>query len=110
MSDDKINQMLHFQKIFQDSLGVSIFSTEYRKDMILAMHTELSELLQELDWKPWRKTVKIEDIEKIHGELSDIWHFLINLTMSFGIFSTDEIYQMFMEKHIINKERQKDGY
>lgn len=50
------------------------------RDLTLAVHTELSEMLSELPWKPWKKgEAKPYEIEKAQKELIDALIFLLEI-------------------------------
>lgn len=78
------------------------------KNTILALQSELQELLDCFSWKPWRKQQKT-DIENVKKEWIDCLHFLLSLANTIGL-SEKEIFEMYNEKHKINLERQSEGY
>lgn len=73
----------------------------------LALHTELSESLQETNWKPWRdKQTHTEWLEQYKGELIDCMHFFVNLCLNSGM-NAEEVYRRYIEKNKINQERMR---
>lgn len=107
---NEMEELIELQKKLQQKMKVK-FDLQYKKDMILACHTELSEALQNLHWKPWRKYSKEvdEDRESYLYELIDVQHFLLNLFIAEGLDATD-IKRFFKDKNNINVRRQEDGY
>lgn len=85
---------------------------KWHKEYILAMHAELSELLEWANWKHW-KTEKVEytdeRINEIHIELIDILHFWTNLCIVWSL-TPERIVELYREKNIENHKRQDKGY
>jgi len=79
---------------------------------ILAMHAELSELLEWTNWKIHKKKRVIYDDERIaeiHIELIDLLHYWMNLCIIWNL-SPQEIVRIFKEKNDENNNRQNRGY
>lgn len=79
---------------------------------ILAMHAELSELLEWTNWKIHKKTRTIytpEILKEIHIELIDLLHFWINLCIIWN-FTPEMIVELFNEKNNENHARQDRKY
>jgi len=79
---------------------------------ILAMHAELSELLEWTNWKIHKKERVIYDDERIaeiHIELIDLLHYWMNLCIIWNL-SPQEIVRIFKEKNDENNNRQNRGY
>lgn len=53
--------------------------------LVLALTDELHELLRETPWKPWKKSYIKVDQEKVLAELCDCWHFMMELTLLWGM-------------------------
>lgn len=51
-------------------------SRDQVRTYFLAMIVELTELMNELNWKPWKKSEKQVDVEKVADEFADILAFL----------------------------------
>ncbi len=84
-------------------------NNEYIKDMCLAAHSEISEILNEVNWKPWKKSNKTICPEKYKGEVIDLMHFVINLGLAASM-TPDELFHMYIQKNKENLQRQKEGY
>jgi len=79
---------------------------------ILAMHAELSELLEWTNWKLHKKTRVIYDKNRVHDmhiELIDILHYWMNLCIIWGL-TPDEIIRIYEKKNTENHDRQNRGY
>jgi hypothetical protein len=72
-----------------------------------AMDAELKELKDDLLWKWWSKD-KI-DLQNIRVELIDILHFLVSAMLSAGL-SAEKVYDIYNQKHAVNRARQDVGY
>lgn len=96
-----------------------LMTSSYDKDReqmsswnILAMHAELSELLEWTNWKIHKKTRVEYDanrIREIHIELIDILHYWMNLCIIWGL-TPEKIVRMYEEKNDENHKRQDRGY
>lgn len=85
---------------------------EITKNLMLyiqALQVELAEALQELNWKPWKKTKKSVSIDKLHEELIDCAHFMLELLIISGM-DAKQIFSSYNKKMDINLNRQKQGY
>lgn len=74
---------------------------------------ELSEMLEEVRWKPW--SVRADDEPVIPNkqayikEAVDVGHFIANMLVAGGV-STDEYWEAYRAKMQVNRERQlRDG-
>lgn len=74
----------------------------------LAAMVELSEMLQETPWKPWKKNQEFNKV-LAKEELIDVMHFIVNLALCLGM-TYDEFDFMFMEKNKVNFRRREYGY
>ena len=80
---------------------------------ILACMDELTELLNELNWK-WWKNEKPLDHEAIRGELVDVLHFFVSMCIRSGMDAKD-LFDGYVAKNRENFDRQygrsqKKGY
>lgn len=80
---------------------------------ILACMDELTELLNELNWK-WWKNEKPLDHEAIQGELVDVLHFFVSMCIRSGM-SAEDLFEGYIAKNRENFDRQygrsqKKGY
>jgi len=116
--EQKLEKIFQLQKTFDDELikrrnleGIDT-STWIQKE-ILAMISELAELLDEVNFK-WWKNPKELDYDAIKEELVDILHFYVSMCLKVGM-SPDEVYKIYVEKNKENHMRQqglsnKQGY
>jgi len=112
---DRLADMLAMQRRLQiESYGEdpSSLTPEKRADffrsMAFALNTELTEVSEEIGWKPWA-TSRHLNREAYLKELIDAWHFMMNLWLIAG-GTADEFYEMYMAKHKVNAKRQEEGY
>lgn len=80
---------------------------------VLAMLSELSELLDEVNFK-WWKNPKELNFDNIKGELIDILHFFASMCLKVGM-DAPEVYERYIQKNRENFLRQygkseKAGY
>lgn len=76
---------------------------------VLAAHAELSEVLQEVGWKPWADPRGWVNREGVLKECVDTAHFLANVLSAIGV-SDDEWEAAYQAKQQVNRERQAVGY
>ncbi|QGG48231.1 dUTPase [Heliorestis convoluta] len=86
---------------------------EWLQKETLAMISELSELLDEVNFK-WWKNAKPIDEDAIKEELVDIMHFFVSMCLKAG-FTPEELYERYKKKNQENFDRQaglskKEGY
>jgi len=107
---DKLDKMFQLQKLLQLKIGYQPeqYRMDYFKDMFIGCITELCEVIENTAWKPWKKSSKT-DLIKTRKELIDVWHFLINLSISAGL-TPETIFNEFIKKNEINNRRQDNGY
>lgn len=89
------------------TLGGGDFA-EYVRWNVLAAQVELSEFIQELEWKPWRDGNGRPDPlarERAVEELVDVQHFIANLYVALGV-SGPELVNAYRRKQQINRNRQ----
>lgn len=80
---------------------------------VLAMISELAELLDEVNFK-WWKNEKPVDEAALHGELVDILHFFVSMCIRAGM-DADKLFEGYIAKNRENFDRQygrsqKKGY
>lgn len=122
MTTDKLEHLIRMQLNLQREFGFN-FDTmphdeqiAYIRDHHQAVIMEMSEVLNEVDWKPW--TVNPQRIihrDEYVAELVDVLHFWINmiLVVSGKMTTTeiaDEIFTRYALKNRVNTHRQLDGY
>ncbi len=83
---DNLEEMFKLQKKLNDTtngenweLGVNKFGKEI--NWLRCIHMEVSELIESTPWKHWKNINSDADIENIHIELVDIWHFLMSYVL-----------------------------
>ena len=86
---------------------------EWMQKEVLAMLSELSEVLDEVNFK-WWKNKKPVDSEALQGELVDILHFFVGMCLHAGL-DADSLFEKYRLKNKENFDRQygrseKKGY
>ena len=114
---DKLDKIFEMQKLLDDDIAARRhleFSTEeWMQKEVLAMLSELSEVLDEVNFKWWKNKKPIDD-NALRGELVDILHFFVSRCIRSGM-SADELFERYVEKNKENFDRQygrseKKGY
>ena len=79
----KLEEMFLLQKQLNDNtnglnweLGENKFGKEI--NWLRCIHIEVAELIDSTPWKHWKNIDASSDMENIHIELVDIWHFLMS--------------------------------
>jgi hypothetical protein len=96
---------------FPDQLEGDEFA-EFMRFNALGLHTELSELMQEIPWKPWASVRGRPDEKhrrKAVVEAVDVLHFMANILTALRV-SDEELTAAYRAKMIRNLERQREGY
>lgn len=80
---------------------------------VLAMISELSEVLDEVNFKWWKNPKPVDDAA-LKGELVDILHFFVSMCLKSGM-SAEELFSLYKAKNQENFDRQygrsqKHGY
>ena len=73
----------------------------------LAMRQEMSELIDSLHWKWWKK--QETDIGNVKVELVDILHFFVSMCTVAGMNAND-VMALYFKKNKLNHKRQDGGY
>jgi len=101
----KLEEMFLLQKQLNDStngknweLGINKFSKEI--NWLRCIHMEVSELIDSTPWKHWKNINADPNMNNIHVELVDIWHFLMsyilqetNIPKAVSLVNTHCIYE-----------------
>lgn len=101
----KLEEMFLLQKKLNDStnginweLGVNKFDKEI--NWLRCIHMEVAELIDSTPWKHWKNISAEPDMNNIHVELVDIWHFLMsyilqetNIPKAVSLVNTHCIYE-----------------
>ena len=112
---DLYERQIELQKKIGSRIDLPLTKEErehWTKENVLAIHAELTELLDWTNWKSWKKT-KVEytptRILELQMEIIDILHFWLNLCIIWGM-TPDVIMARYIEKNSINHKRQESGY
>lgn len=115
---DKLDNIFHWQDKFDSELvekrGLEgIPMEQWIQKETLAMMSELSELIDEVNFK-WWKNEKPVNTDKVKDELVDILHFFVSMCLKTGM-SAQELHQRYLDKNKENFDRQhgvseKKGY
>ena len=97
-----VNKMRNLYQIEEPFDGYRIFM------LSTALLHEAVELQRETNWKWWKKESKT-DIDKVQGEIIDIWHFMIQVSIEAGL-DPKRLVEKYMEKNRENLARQERGY
>ena len=114
---DKLDKIFEMQKLLDDDIAarrnLDFTTEEWMQKEVLAMLSELSEVLDEVNFK-WWKNKKPLDTDALRGELVDILHFFVSMCIRSGM-DADELFARYIEKNKENFDRQygrseKKGY
>lgn len=114
---DKLETIFNMQRSLDDDI-VRLRGLDYPKDVwlqkeVLAMLSELSEVLDEVNFKWWKNPKPVDD-DALRGELVDVLHFFVSMCLKSGM-DADELFARYCEKNKENFDRQygrseKRGY
>ena len=109
MSNDMLVEIFRLQKQFDTALaekrGLDFDQETWIQKEILAIISELSEVLDEVNFKWWKDPQTI-DHERLKEEIVDVLHFFVSMCIKAGI-GPEELYQAYLEKNKENINRQK---
>ena len=114
---DKLDTIFMMQNSFDSELeqrrNLNFTQQEWIQKQTLAMISELSEILDEVNFK-WWKNPKVVDADAVKGELVDILHFFTGMCLKMGMTS-QELFELYLAKNKENFDRQnglseKKGY
>ena len=114
---DKLDIIFGLQKALdtdiQERRSLDFTMEQWIQKDVLAMISELAELLDEVNFKWWKNEKPIDE-EALHGELVDILHFFVSMCIRAGLDS-DKLYEGYIAKNKENFDRQygrsqKKGY
>lgn len=114
---DKLEKIFEMQgvldKYITDSRNLDFTKEEWVQKRCLALISEVSELLVEVNFK-WWKNPKELDVAATKEELVDILHFLVGMCIDVGM-TADEMFKIYYDKNKENFDRQnglsaKKGY
>ncbi|RXJ98425.1 deoxyuridinetriphosphatase [Arcobacter sp. CECT 8986] len=120
----KLEEMFLLQKELNDStngknweLGINKFEKEI--NWLRCIHMEVAELIDSAPWKHWKNINAEPDMNNVHVELVDIWHFLMsyilqetNVPKAVSLVNTHCIYEANEEVDVkaMIKEAEKLSY
>ncbi len=120
----KLEEMFLLQKELNDStngknweLGSNKFGKEI--NWLRCIHMEVAELIDSTPWKHWKNINAKPDMNNIHVELVDIWHFLMsyilqetNIPKAVSLVNTHCIYEVSedVDVKLMIKESEKLSY
>ena len=122
----KLEEMFLLQKKLNDDtngtnweLGINKFDKEI--NWLRCIHMEVSELIDSTPWKHWKNITEAPDLNNIHVELVDVWHFLMsyilqetNIPKAVSLVNTHCIYEAVemedIDPKLIVKESEKLSY
>lgn len=115
---DKLDIIFEMQKqLNQDIIAKrnleNISKDEWVQKQTLAMISELSELLDEVNFKWWKNPKKVDE-HAVKEEMVDILHFFVSMCLSYNM-DANELFQIYKDKNQENFDRQnglskKSGY
>ena len=114
---DKLDRIFAMQAQLDQKIArernLEYSTEEWVQKEVLAIISELSEILDEVNFK-WWKNKKELDLDQLKEEIVDVLHFLTSMSLKAGM-SSEEIFQIYMKKNEENIKRQegkseKQGY
>ena len=82
-----------------------ISKEEWIQKQTLAMISELSELIDEVNFKWWKNKKEVDE-QLVKEELVDILHFFVSMCLVYDM-DGEELFRMYMDKNKENFDRQK---
>ena len=114
---DKLDLIFQLQQSLDDDI-VQRRNLDFSKEVwmqkeVLAMISELSEVLDEVNFKWWKNPKAIDD-DALKGELVDVLHFFVSMCLKSGM-DAEELFARYKAKNQENFDRQygrsdKKGY
>ena len=110
---DRLNTIFENQRLLQSCMGNPMGAgQEGVYHNIMGIINETQEVLDEINWKRWKKdfpAYKKVDMDKLLVELTDILQFWVNACQAMG-FSDDDVFAALTGKWEINHDRIKENY
>ena len=109
-----LEHMMDTQKAFGskfvkfDTLTI-LEKEQWTKEFVICMMDELSEVLGHINFKHWKKPIYPINEMEVKYELIDLWHFLMNLMLVWGM-TAEDVLTMYIAKNRENCSRQERGY
>ena len=117
----KLDEMFRLQKQLNDDTNglnweLGITKLEKEINWLRCIHMEVSELIDSTPWKHWKNISDDSNLENIHIELVDIWHFLMsyilqetNIPKAVSLTNTHCIYEAVDINNIDTKQVVKEA-
>ncbi len=115
---DKLEKIFEMQnaldsKIINERNLKDINMSEWVQKEILAIMSELNEILGEINWKWWKNPKEI-NMSNLKEEIIDVLHFFVSMCLKVGM-NAEEVFNIYLSKNKENIERQdgksnKEGY
>ncbi|MDA2639129.1 dUTPase [Bacillus cereus] len=106
----KLNDMFAIQYEFDQRIirerNIEKTMDEWVIATTVAMEDEISELRNEINWKHW-KNEKPVNMDRVRSEVTDLWAFLISLSLHVDMDATD-VYNEYLAKMQENHARQSE--
>ncbi len=102
-----LERIFALQSVLQTRLGTT-YDQAFITEMTLAAIVELTELIQETDWKSWKTPIGIQR-EKAIEEWADALHFFVNVGIALGL-NAETAFYAYYSKNIENHKRQDRDY
>lgn len=106
---DRLEKIFEMQKMLNNDIrkkrnleGIS--KEEWIQKQTLAMISELSELLDEVNFKWWKNKKPVNE-QLVKEELVDILHFFVSMCLEYDM-DAEELLTMYMDKNKENFDRQ----
>lgn len=113
---DRLGMMFNVQKAFQEKYSTGDFSALSKsaaEDHLVKtarnIMMEGAELMDQLNWKEWKKTKENVDWVQVKYEVADIFAFAMNAAILSGM-DAEELFQHYMQKAEVNVKRQNEKY
>ena len=114
---DKLDVIFELQQSLNTDIearrSINFSREEWMQKEVLAMISELSEVLDEVNFKWWKNPKPVDD-SALKGELVDVLHFFVSMCLKSGM-TAEELFTRYKEKNQENFDRQygrsqKQGY
>ena len=107
---DKLDEVFKLQEQLDNDIisrrnlqGIDNY--EWIQKEVLAIISELAELLDEVNFKWWKNPKKVNP-DALKEEVVDLFHFFISICLKAGLTS-DELYELYKLKNLENFRRQR---
>ncbi len=106
----QLSEVLAAQAVLQGAMRHPMgYGEAAVKENALAAIVEWTEVLGEINWKPWRKERLAVDRTALAAELADVLQFWANAVNAAGL-TADDVVAALRAKWKTNEERIKNGY